>query len=216
MNTTHRTSRTGGYTVVELVLTAVMMVPIMLAVLSISSSVSKSVQTSERAGDVDDQLQRTVAAVERLLRPSLRTSIEVRADASDVAAAIAAGAPVPTIGDWVAAPDLSPRPCLRFTVLTGVPSAPSATATTLSLEFVNDANDPDNDLDDDGDGLIDEGTLFRSDGTNTVEVLRGVEQCSFAIENQLLRVTLHWARTDGATDTVQRAQCVHNIVIHNN
>lgn len=206
----------SGYTVVELVLTAVMMVPILMAFLSISQSVSGSLETNERSGEADELLQRTAAGVERLLRPALRASLEVRADASDVAAAIAAGTPVPTIGDWIPAPELSPRPGLRFTALHGVPTAPTSIATTTrALEFVLEPDELDNDLDDDGDGLVDEGTLWRNDGDADLELLRGVEICTFEIDDNLLRLTLQWGRSDPASERVVRSRCVHNIVIHN-
>lgn len=209
----------SGYTVVELVLTAVMMVPILMAFLSISQSVSSSLDTNQRAGEADELLQRTAAGIERLLRPARLASLEVRADASDVAAAIAAGQPEPTIGEWIPAPELSPRPGLRFAALAGVPTAPAGVATTTrALEFTLDPGELDNDLDDDGDGLVDEGTLYRNDGSDggdDLELLRGVEVCTFEVDGNLLRLTLQWGRADPTSDRVVRSQCGHNIVIHN-
>ena len=78
-----------------------------------------------------------------------------------------------------------------------------------------DASETDNDVDDDGDGLIDEGALHYETENVRVTLLDGVETCEFTLDGSVLIFALHIARLDSSR-RVRRAVVERRIYLRNN
>ena len=62
------------------------------------------------------------------------------------------------------------------------------------IVFALEASETDNDVDDDGDGLIDEGTITLLQNSITLAILKDVEECSFSLDGRMLMMRLQVAR----------------------
>ena len=65
-----------------------------------------------------------------------------------------------------------------------------------TLELVRDPSEPLNALDDDGDGMIDEGRLIMKIGKMTVVLADNVEICTFTLEGSVVRFAIRCCRRD--------------------
>ena len=99
--------------------------------------------------------------------------------------------------DWQPLQNYVPRTSLRFQAATGTLSMNARELTPpRSIEFVRDAADPLNGIDDDGDGLVDEGRLVLNyDGVQT-KIADGIESSTFVLEDRVVRFRLTFAKRD--------------------
>ena len=220
-------SQNGGFTLIEVLIASLVSLPILAAIVSTSKVVGSSLQTNVRASDVSEALEATAQRIERLIRPTALSTVEVKATQADVAAiktvedlkvlANQNYVPiVPAVGEWIGPTDLQPRPTLRFRSARGVLSMNASSLTTpMELEFVMDSNELDNDIDDDGDGMVDEGGLFLTDNTNRIALASGVESCSFTLDGSVVRFSIQLARRD-ASKHIHRASVERKFHMRNN
>ncbi|MHC4813788.1 MAG: prepilin-type N-terminal cleavage/methylation domain-containing protein [Planctomycetota bacterium] len=218
----------SGFTLVEVLISSVILIPILFAILSTRDVVGTTIAANQRRADAGDQVRRVARRVRQMARPGLASTVRVRATKADVDAATAAeaqrlidnptGTPlhIPVIGEWIAPNELDPRPNLQFAAADGKLAVNAAAITTpRAFEFELDPNELDNDKDDDGDGIVDEGKLhFRYDDTSFV-LLDNVEDCTFAMDNGVLVLFLRAARRD-ASGRVHRALIQQRIYFRNN
>lgn len=187
-----RDKRCAGFTLIEMMIVVLVSAPVMLAILSTTKSVGHSVGAADRAAEVSETVRKVAERVGRLLRSAKLATIRVRATAADVAASKAAA-----VGEWIDVTLNDPRSNLQFRSTTGKLSMNGNDSTApRELEFVLDKNEVDNDVDDDGDGFIDEGKLWmRYESTRSV-IADDVEFCSFQLDGQIVRYTLRCGRRD--------------------
>ncbi len=196
------TSRANGFTLVELMIVAVVAVPILWAVLSTSERLGSTVNTNERNADASESVRRVAERTVRLLRAASRSTLCVRATQADVNAGKAS-----VVGEWMSAPELDPRPNIQFQCASGTLSMNATSLTSpRELEFVIDANEDVNGTDDDGDGLVDEGKLFLRYGSTRVPIAVGVETCSFERDGQTVKFSVQCAKRD-------RSGHVHRVMV---
>ncbi len=89
------------------------------------------------------------------------------------------------------------KPNIQFLCASGILAMNAAAVTEVrEFEFFLDPGEIDNGLDDDGDGLVDEGRLEFRDGTTRVTLARDLETCTFEILAKTVEVGLQIARTD--------------------
>ena len=139
------------------------------------------------------------------------TTIRCQAIQADVDAGEAA-----SVGEWIEPTDLQARPGIRFQSSDGVISInASALTSPREITFVMEAGELDNDLDDDGDGKVDEGTVHLLYDTTTVTLVDDVELCSFAMEGRLMRMQLQSVRVD-AKGRAYRATLRQTFYLRNN
>ena len=177
-------SEEHGFTLIELTITMVVFVPILLAVLSTAQRVGRTLSASEKSAEAAEGLQRITDRAGRLIRAAHLSTFRVKAEKADVKAGRASA-----IGEWMAVVNLDPRDNIQFQASSASLSSTVVSLTTpRELEFVMDANETDNDRDDDGDGLVDEGRLFLRYESFRVPILGGVEACSFQLDGQAFRL----------------------------
>ncbi|MEZ5990673.1 MAG: hypothetical protein R3F30_16475 [Planctomycetota bacterium] len=165
----------------------------------------------------------------QLLRPALTSSLRVRATQADVdqleaieAARLAANPlatpnPIPEVGDWIVPPGpITSRPGIRFQGAVGpVSLLPDATTDPRTIERVLDPAETANGVDDDEDGLIDEGTLRGTSGATGFALALDVEAVSFTLNGKVLDVEVSLARKDQSRN-VFRSTFRHSIWLRNN
>jgi len=223
-----KTTTEQGFTLIEVLISSLILVPILLAILATRDLVGSTMNTNERRADVGDHLRRVTRRVRKIARPGLVSSVRVRAIQVDIDEAeaaehrrktdnpVSAPIPIPDLGEWVSPNEDEPRPNIRFVAADGkLALNASAITTPRSLEFELDANELDNDKDDDGDGLVDEGKLFFRYETSSFVLLDNVESCTFAMSDGMLVLSLQVARHD-ASRRVHRASMQQRILLRNN
>lgn len=204
-------SGSAGFTLVEVLIVALIFVPILLAVSSTTGMVSGTVNTNDRSAEVLETLRKSMQRLGQLVRPGSITTIRMQAIQQDVTDGKAA-----SVGDWIEPKDLEFRPGIRFQSADGVLSMNAAALTPpREITFTMETGELDNDLDDDGDGMIDEGTVYLLYGATRVNLVEGVEDCQFAMDGRLLRITMQTARAD-AKKRVHRATIQETFYLRNN
>ncbi len=217
-----------GFTLIEVLVSSVILLPILFAVLTTRDLVGSTVAANQRRADTADQVRRVARLVRQMARPALASTVRVRAIQADVVAITAAeqqrlidnptGTPIhiPVVDEWISPNELDPRPNLQFVAADGKLAVNAAAITTpRSFEFKLDPNELDNGQDDDGDGLVDEGKLyFHHDGSSFV-VLDRVEDCTFTMDNGVLILFLRAVRRD-SSGRVHRALIQQKIFLRNN
>ena len=221
-------SSEGGFTLLEVLITSVVIVPILFAVISTKDVVSNTISSNERRADAGDQVRRVARRLRQLLRPTLVSSLGVRANQADIDAATAAealrqiedpGDPpiyIPAMNEWIPPSELDPRPNIQFRSAVSFPAVNAAALTApRAMEFRIDSNETDNDIDDDGDGIVDEGKLYFTYGANSFVLLNNVEFCTFTVESSVVLLNLQVARVDN-TGRIHRASIQQRIFLRNN
>ena len=205
-----RHSASSGFTLLEVTITTLLLLPLIAALVSAGKLVIGSVGASESAAGLSDAVGRTVQRVEGIVRSGVYASLRIRAEQKDVDDGYAA-----SVGEWILPRDFEARRAIDLNS-TGGQASTDITAPTVQqrLEFVLDADETDNGVDDDGDGLVDEGHLRWQVGGIESVLLRGVETCTFTPEGRLIRFTLECARR-GSQGEMRRATVTQNIFIRN-
>ena len=226
---TERSATERGFTLVEVVVTSVVLVPILFAILSTRDVVTRTISTNDRRADTSNHVRRVSRRVRQIARPGLLSSVKTRALQLDIDLAIAAesqrqikdptGEPVfmPALGDWISPYEFGSRNSLQFMSADGNLALNSGAVTApRSLEFELDPNEFDNGIDDDKDGIVDEGKLyFRYDGSSYV-LLANVEACTFSFQDGVLVLFLQAARRENTGKRMHRASVRQRIYFRNN
>ncbi|MCB9883374.1 MAG: hypothetical protein H6832_13280 [Planctomycetes bacterium] len=168
-------------------------VPLLLGVISTTTKVADTVTVNDLSSENEQSLGVIVERLVKELRAGHRASFSTKAIADDVTAMRASA-----IGEWIPAVELTPRKNLRFTSAEGKISMNAAFATdTREYDFFLDAGESDNGMDDDGDGMIDEGTLIlRRAGGPAMTIARGVEAFAYEVDGRAIRLLIRIARRD--------------------
>ncbi len=184
-----------GFTLIEVMIVLAIAFPILTGIALTTTSVNKSLEANSRSADVNSYSRRVLARIGNLIRPAQMSTFRVLAAAQDVTENRAS-----KVGEWILPTDLVWRPGLEFRSASGLLSMNAVLSTSLRrVVFVRDPGELDNDVDDDGDGLVDEGRVILLQNTVTLDILKGVEELSFALDGRMLKIRLRVARraTDG-------------------
>lgn len=187
-----------GFTSVELMITATILVPILAVIATSVSVLSRNMAIDDAKADATESLRTAVQRVVETLRPAVRSTFEVRADQDDIDWHNFHLLTPPALGDWIEVRDLVPRQEMRFRSADGRMSMNAAVLTDYRrMFFVRDAGETVNGVDDDGDGHVDEGRLdFEYDG-RVVTLARDIESCELTLDGKLITIDLTSARSDG-------------------
>ncbi len=204
-------SRESGFTLLETMISLSVVIPILLIIGATSSTASQSIETSSRAADVNTACRRMSQRLAKLIRPAKLSTVEVPAVTDDVTTLLAT-----SVGEWISPTDLAWRPGLQFLSATGQFSMNAALSTTpRRIVFELDSGETDNDQDDDGDGLIDEGRVLLLQNGITLAILRDVEECTFMFDGRLLSMRLRIARR-AADNRIYRSEVEQQFYLRNN
>jgi hypothetical protein len=175
---------------IEMSIVMTILVPILVGIAVTTSSVNNTMEADSRRADVMTYCRRMSQRIAKLVRPAQMTTITVQAVQEDVTMLRAAA-----VGDWIAPTDLVWRPGIEFRSASGLLSMNAALLTSpRRIVFALEPSETDNDIDDDGDGLVDEGTITLLQNDITLAILKDVEECSFALDGRILKMRLRVAR----------------------
>lgn len=211
----------GGMSLLELLVVMAVSVPILGSVLATNRMVREENTATDEAATVAENCRLAGQRLALYARAGLLSTCFVRATDEDVELARVAresdpSVTVPDVGDWIAPNEHTQRQTFSFQAADGVLSMNADRVTEArEFEFVLEDNELDNDRDDDGDGLVDEGSLRLRIGTTRLELIAtGVESCSFELTGRVLTFNLQCARRDHQGH-VYRAAVTHTIFMRN-
>ena len=165
-----------GYTLVELTIAAVLLAGAMAMIAVSVSTASNSLHGDDLVAKGMESLQRSAVRVSQIMRPCSLTSYRVLSLRSDVPAQ--ASAP----GEWIEPNDGEPRSAIQFRAASGVESMNAAALTdTRVLRLEPEASDPPDGVDNDGDGMVDEGYLVLDYDGIAVRLASNIERCTFTL-----------------------------------
>ena len=191
----------NGFTLVEMLIGLALLVPLFGLILRVGDGANRHLHSDDRLAKTTENLQRVAERVARLVRSASLPTIRVPAIGADVASGLAA-----SVGQWITPAGAARRPGLRFQCAAEDPDRDFEALTSLrELRFEPDAGETANGLDDDADGLVDEGrVVLEAEGLVTT-VVGNLESCTFAVEQRLVRlemrarVVVPGGRTQGVT-----------------
>lgn len=202
--------RAAGFTLVELMIVAVLSIPLTLVIVSASQAAVKSFTASERVTRTTGAVLLSLGKIERVLQCGRRATLRTAATDADVESGRA-----PSVGSWFSMPADEPRTDLEVESLMGDAGlALNPPSRRYRLVFQRDADELPNGTDDDGDGLIDEGQLLLSHDGNPPVRVGTLEACTFEREGQTIRVSFRYARL-GHGRRLVRTTVHHVLGVHN-
>jgi prepilin-type N-terminal cleavage/methylation domain-containing protein len=216
MNNTTTRAGERGFTMLEMLVTMVIAVPILGSIFVTNSLVRNNIESNETAAGVAESCRAAGQRLALLARSGLVSTCATMATQTDVNTALALGTPVPTVGQWISPPAGTTRTTFRFQSADGVLSMDAAAMTPVrEFQFIMDPGEIANGRDDNGNGMIDEGRLQLRIGTSPVElVLDGVERCNFNLNGRVLTLVLSCARRDHEGH-IYRATTTQSIYLRN-
>jgi hypothetical protein len=201
----------SGFTLIELTIVLAVAIPIATGIAMTTQLANGTMEANTRNADVSNYCQRMGQRIARLVRPMQMHTVQAPAVQQDITELRAA-----TLGQWIAPSDLIWRPGLSFQSASGLLSMNAALATSpRRIEFQLEPGEIENDIDDDGDGLIDEGVITLLQNSTTLAILRDVEECNFMLDGRVLRMRLRVARA-GRDQRVYRAFLEKRFYLRNN
>lgn len=201
----------GGFTLLEVLLVLVLLVPTIGMVLTSSGKATRSMASDEVVARTLENLQRSAERIAHAIRPCSLATYRMRADQSDVDDTRASA-----IGEWIDNVDGQARTGMRFQSASGTMSLnASALGGQQTVWFRISASETANGIDDDDDGMVDEGEVVLDRTGSSVVLATNVELCTFTLTGRMLQVTLRAAvRTpDGR---VSRFRVVESLYLRNN
>jgi len=206
-----RTNAESGVSMLELLLGVAFLLPLLLGAVQLTQTVGKTVDSNATSSQCMAQLQRAFQTTAEFAQSCKMSTLRMRAVASDVALGLASA-----VGEWIEPSDLVWRPGLRFLSASGLLSMNARLSTSQrEIDFVLDPGEVDNDLDDDGDGMVDEGQIVLLHEGTRVAVLPNVEHCQFMLEGRVLQIRIGVARR-GGDGGVERAVLQRSVFLRNN
>jgi len=205
--------RESGFTLVEIAIVIVLLTTMLAAVWNTANAVGSTVDTNSRSAEVTSSVRSTLRRIGAFARSAKMTTLLVQAVQEDVTAGRATA-----IGEWIPPPDpdLLWRPGIQFQMASGLLSMNAALSTSpRRLTFEIEPGETQNGVDDDGDGLIDEGEVRLVHDMVTIAVVRNIETCEFQLDGRMLRVRIASGRRDRSS-TVIRAQLEQSFYLRNN
>ncbi len=203
-------NRQAGFTLVELTLVAALLAMIMAGVASFLGAATTSIRLDDNIAVAMESLQRSAIRVSQVMRPCSISTYRVQSTPADVPAAAAAE------GLWIEPVDGDARAAILFRSATGELSLNAQELTEpRSFRIQLEPGENDNDADDDGDGLIDEGRLMMDYDGIPVALASNLEAATFTLTGRLLTIRVQSAARTRA-GLVQRFTAEEVLYLRNN
>jgi hypothetical protein len=196
-------SRNAGLTMVELVIVAAVLIPVLLTVLLTGSVTSRTISINERRSAVNGRVWMTMNQVVRPLRGASLSRVLCFDPTIDE-------------GTWVAPQEGIEYSAIRFQSLADPKTSTLLTlAPLVTVAWQPEAGEVVDSIDQDGDGLVDEGHLIlRRAGQGRVVLTNNVERFVVKRLGQSLEVRLQLGVPHGRI--VERASGTQRVILRNN
>lgn len=205
-------SNQKGFSLIEVMIAAVILVPTLGLVLNTTQSVNSHLVMDDTIGASVESLQRSVTRVSKLMRPCSLATYRMAADQTDVEEGRANH-----VGEWIEPVAGVTRNSIYFRSADGRLSMNALNLTPpRTLRFVMDSHEIANGRDDDGDGLVDEGRVEMIYDGMRVPLVSNVEGCSFSLQDRRVTIEMRSGiRRRGASQT-QRFTAREVLYLRNN
>lgn len=204
-------NRQTGSTLLEVLVVAALLIPIIALMMTGTDRATQTMAQDETIAKTMEGLQRSAIRISHVVRPCSLGTYRMAANQEDVNALRAAA-----VGEWIEPEPGLPRTGIRFRAASGTLYINAAALTAVrTVQFRLEPGETQNGVDDDGDGLIDEGdVVYDQDGTEVL-LTRNVERCTFALTDRTLVIELRAGarRKDGQ---VQRFTARQTLYLRNN
>ncbi len=201
----------AGFTLIESTLALVFLLPVLLGAVQLTRIIGRTVDTNATSTQTQANLQRTLRTITEFVQTTKMSTLRMQAVASDVNSGAAT-----FVGEWIDPTDLVWRPGIQFLSASGLLSMNARLNTsTRRVVFNLEISESANLIDDDGDGLVDEGQITLLHEGNEVAVVNNVEFCSFMLEGRVLHTRVGIARRAGDR-RIDRAVLERSIYLRNN
>ncbi len=200
----------AGFSFVELSIVTTLLVLAMGFVATSFQTATRSLQADDLIARAMETLQRSAMHISQFTRPCSITTYRVESTPDDVPLAAAAA------GEWIEPTDGEARAAVKFQSASGELSMNAAMLTgERELRLILDDNEVANDIDDDGDGMIDEGRVVLVYDGISVTMARNVETLTFTLTGRVLNMEIRSAarRSDGS---LQRFSIKETLYLRNN
>jgi hypothetical protein len=189
-----------GYALLEIVLVAAVLLPVLATILSMTSAVSDATRVNERGAMTAEEMRLCSMRVAKLLRPASLENLRVKTDTA-----------------WVPLVEDTDYDHVRFQSVRRLPSSSNPNlGVERAVRFELDPEELANGNDDDGDGLVDEGSIYVSDDALVRGcIATGVERFKLRKTGRLLVVTVTVGNRD-QKGTVHRATSRETVYLRNN
>jgi len=203
-------NRQSGFTLVELTLVAALLAMIMAGVAAFLGAATTSIRLDDNVAVAMESLQRSAIRVSQVMRPCSISTYRVLSTQADVPAAAAAA------GQWIEPVDGESRAAIQFRSSTGELSLNAQQLTDpRSFRIQLEPGETENDADDDGDGLVDEGRLMMDYDGIPVALASNLEAATFTLNGRLLTIRVQSAARTRA-GIVQRFTAEEVLYLRNN
>ena len=192
-------TKAAGFTLVELMVVCSILAPILYLFLSAGPSVGDALGVNQRNADVAQKARIGLSSICNSLRSASARSLLVRVASS-----------------WVTPVEGTAYGTIQFQEPAGLPTASTvALQAPRMLEFKLDPKEIQNGIDDDGDGLVDEGSVWttRSGGERAC-LASDIESFSVVKTGRLLRITIQSCALD-SKQRPHRSKSVQTMVLRN-
>jgi hypothetical protein len=196
---------------IEMSIVMTVLIPLLIGIALTTSSVNSTMEANSRRADVTTYCRRMAQRIAKLVRPAQMTTLSVQAVQEDVTMLRAT-----SVGEWIPPTDLVWRPGIEFQSASGLLSMNASLLTSpRRIVFTLEPGETDNDKDDDGDGLIDEGIITLLQNGVTLAILKDVEDCAFSLDGRLMLMKLQVARVS-SKHRVYRSYVEQKFYLRNN
>ncbi|HET6202177.1 MAG TPA: hypothetical protein VFI25_05175 [Planctomycetota bacterium] len=188
-----------GTTLVEVLAALTTFVSLALVILGVERSALRGIRESDRAGEVVERTNRLADRIDREVRTAGVSTLRVQGGLG--------------LAPPVESTDYSE---MQFQRATGFTTAGVVYGGAISLQFNLEPGETANGTDDDGDGLVDEGTItLQEPATAAAVIARGVTEFAMRLEGRALVVTLEIG-IPGIGGTSRTHRVVRTVRLRNN
>jgi hypothetical protein len=173
----------NGYSMIEVLVTVSLLLPLIGLIAQVNESSTRGLSTNDQISRAMERLERTAQRIAKLTRPCSLDTLQMEANAEDIRNfSVSAGTFLDPLPD-------TPRTGVRFQSSTHTTSFNATNLTSArTIQKRLDPRETENGRDDDGDGLVDEGSIVLTyEGTQAV-MDEQIEDCMFALTGPTARL----------------------------
>lgn len=194
-----RARKQSGLSLVEMLISSMIFAGILVIVLPVTGVVRSNLSVNRRQGDLRERVQLATSRVAAYLRPASLATVRVNVS-----------------GSWVVPAESTSYTSIQFQALAGYPyGAAPVLGPVRSLRFRMDSTELPNAVDDDRDGVADEGGIYLEDSGSSVELCENIEQFRVMKTGRTLVFTIQCAGRN-SEGGIHRSRFDQTVILRNN